>query len=133
MIEEWRDIEDYEGWYQVSNFGNIRSLSRKVRGISRLGNDYIRETKAITLKPKRGGTTDYLYVNLCKNNQVKYLSIHRLVANAFILNPENKAEVNHKDGNKKNNLVSNLEWVTRSENLKHRYQILGQTNKRKAS
>lgn len=128
MIEEWRDIEDYKGWYQVSNLGNIRSLSRKVRGTSRLGNDFIRATKAITLKPKCGGTTDYLYVNLCKNNQVKYLSIHRLVAIAFILNPQNKAEVNHKDGNKKNNSVSNLEWTTRSENLKHRYRTLGQTN-----
>lgn len=133
MIEEWRDVEGYEGYYQVSSLGNVRSLSREVIGRSRHNNEYKRNTKATVLKPKRGGNTEYLYLSLCKNNEVKYLSIHRLVAIAFIENPFNKSEVNHKDGNKKNNSVDNLEWMTRSENLKHRYQVLGQTNKRKAS
>lgn len=132
MIEEWRDIVGYEGWYQASNFGNIRSLSREVCGKSRHGNLFTRFTKAKTLKPKRGGNTDYWYVSLCKNNEVKYQSIHRLVAIAFIDNPECKAEVNHIDGDKQNNSIHNLEWTTRSENLLHRYRVLGQTNRRTA-
>lgn len=130
MKEEWRDIKGYEGWYQVSNLGNVMSLPRKVRFGK---HDHFQYTKQRILKPKRGGNTDYWYIGLSKNNEVKYHSIHRLVAQAFIDNPENKAEVNHKDGDKKNNLISNLEWTTRSENLKHRYRVLGQTNRRKAS
>jgi len=116
MFEEWRDIAGYENLYQVSNFGQVRHTQR-------IG-------KPIKQSMIRNG---YMKLLLCKDNKTKTVMVHRLVALAFVENPENKAEVNHKDGNKKNNSVDNLEWMTRSENLKHRYQVLGQTNKRKAS
>lgn len=132
MIEEWRDVVGYEGSYQVSNMGRIKGLTRKTKGRSRNDNEFTRMLPSKIMKPKRGGNTDYWYIALCKDGGIKYRSIHRLVAIAFIENPENKAEVNHKDGNKKNNLVDNLEWMTRSENLKHRYRILGQTNRKTA-
>ena len=103
--EIWKDIVGYEGLYKVSNFGRIKSFSR--RGT----------TKKI-LKPwiNRQG---YLIVDLCKNSKSKHFPIHRLVATAFIQNPENKPEPNHEDGNKFNNHVSNLKWVTKSENIQH--------------
>lgn len=71
------------------------------------------------------GTANYLSVVLCKNGQHYRKFVHRLVAEAFIPNPENKPEVNHIDGNPSNNRVENLEWVTRSENIKHSYRFLG--------
>lgn len=115
MIEEWRDIAEYEGLYQVSNFGRVRRV--KTSG------------EPIKQSMIRNG---YMKLNLCKNNIVKTVMVHRLVAIAFVDNPHNKAEVNHIDGDKKNNSIINLEWTTRSENLKHRYRILGQTNRKTA-
>ena len=105
--EEWRDIKDYEGYYQVSNFGRVRSFHHRVPHI---------------LTPRVA--FNYLKVPLCRGkNDEKVFFVHILVAKTFIPNPENKKIVNHKDGNKTNNHVENLEWVTQSENLKHAYQI----------
>lgn len=132
MKELWKDIVGYEGCYQVSDLGNIKSLYREVACVSRGGKNFIKGTPEKILKLKQSGNTDYWYVNLCKDGVVRYFSVHRLVAQAFVSNPENKAEVNHIDGNKKNNLAINLEWATRSENLKHRYRVLGQTNRKTA-
>lgn len=100
--EEWRDIENYEGMYQISNFGRVKSLPRsRVRGrILKLGR----------------GTNGYAIVHLCKKCVQETLSVHRLVAKAFIPNPDNLPEVNHLDECKTNNAVSNLRWVTREEN-----------------
>lgn len=100
MNEEWRDIEGYEGLYQVSNLGRVKSLRDK--------NNKERE---LILKPKimRNG---YLKVDLCKNGKQKTFTVHRLVATVFISNPKNFPVVNHKDENKLNNNVSNLEWCT---------------------
>ena len=104
MLEVWKDIENYENIYQVSNFGNIRN--KKTNKILKPAKDH-------------GG---YLIVNLSKNNKHKTRTIHRLVAKAFISNNDNKSQVNHKNGIKTDNNVINLEWVTASENLKHAYK-----------
>ena len=111
MLEIWRDIKNYEGIYEVSNLGRIKSISR---------NGTIKENRI--LKPNK--VMGYSQVGLQKYGTRKYKKIHRLVAEAFIPNPENKKEVNHKDGNKANNCVDNLEWVTTSENQLHSYYKL---------
>lgn len=116
MKEIWKDIEDYEGLYQVSNLGRVKSLDRKVNHI--FGE---RIVKGIILKHSE--TTNYNAVMLNKEGIVRKVNIHRLVAKSFIANPQNKATVNHIDGNKRNNRVDNLEWVTQSENVKHSYAM----------
>lgn len=119
---KWNDVKDYENLYQVSDTGLIRSKSSKVKKISKLGKVFYCNKKSKILSP--GITTSgYKYINLCKNNKVKHFDIHRLVAIAFLPNPNNLAEVNHKDGNKQNNCVNNLEWCSREYNLKHALEI----------
>lgn len=104
-MEEWRDIPGYEGLYQVSNEGNVRSIRfNKIRNMKAWLNQ------------------GYPTVELCVNNQRYTVGVHRLVALAFIPNPENKPQVNHKDRNKANDDVSNLEWVTGSENVADAYK-----------
>ena len=108
--EIWKDIKGYEGQYQVSNKGNVRSVARK----DSIG----RKISGIILKPgcNNGG---YLMVNLCKNGKVKNKLIHRLVLEAFVENPNNLPEVNHKDENPSNNELSNLEWCDARHNNNH--------------
>ena len=101
-MEEWRDITGYDGLYQVSNTGKVRS--------------YVKSDIPHTLKPGKDGN-GYPFVGLHKNKKTKNFHIHRLVALAFIDNPCNLPEVNHKDENKNNNCVENLEWCT------HRYNM----------
>lgn len=103
-MEEWKWIEGYEGQYQISNKGRVKSFKKK-------------EPKILT--PKKDGRGYYLMICLRKNGKDKYCLIHRLVAQAFIPNPKNKEQVNHIDGNKKNNCVENLEWNTPTENINH--------------
>ena len=116
MKEEWREIKGYEGYYEVSNIGNIRSIERYVNS----KNKSIAFKKAKSIKSSKRG--DYISVKLSRENEEKTFSVHRLVALMFIPNPENKLEVNHIDGNKLNNFFSNLEWCTRSENEIHSYK-----------
>ena len=106
-IEEWRDIKGYESLYQVSDFGRVKSL----KGYHR---------KEHILKA-RNNLYGYLTVGLSKKNKSKRYKIHRLVAETFIPNLDNLPQVNHKDGNKLNNNVDNLEWCNRSYNMKHAY------------
>ena len=101
MKEYWKDIEGYEGLYQISNLGRVKSFY---------------SGKVLKAYKTRNG---YLSIRLSKNGISHGFSIHRLVANAFIPNPENKPEVNHIDEDKTNNKVSNLEWNTRLENMRH--------------
>jgi hypothetical protein len=117
--EIWKDINGYEGYYQVSSLGNVRSLDRK----RRVRNGKYVLCKGKKLKNSKG--THYYRVRLSIEGKSKGFNIHRLVAKAFIHNPHNKKEVNHIDGNKLNNNLENLEWVTKSENEKHKYSVLG--------
>ena len=104
MIKEiWKDKKDYKGHYQVSNCGRVKSI--------KFGKERI-----LKLIPNRYG---YLQVTLCKNNIKKVYKVHRLVAEAFIDNPDNLPCVNHKDENKLNNNVDNLEWCTNEYNVNY--------------
>ena len=122
MKEIWKDIKDYEGMYQCSNLGRIRSLDRYVYEHS--GKKQFRKGQII--KP-RLNPNGYLQVPLNKNAKRKMSSVHILVAQTFIENNNNLDIVNHKDGNKQNNEVTNLEWTSYSENNKHSYKKLNRT------
>ena len=116
-MEIWKDIKGFEGYYQVSNMGRIKSLERWV----------IRNKKGrlhVKARIIKGciETRGYSAVTLTNNGKRTYARIHRLVADAFLNNPFNKPEVNHIDGNKQNNKVSNLEYCTRIENEQHAYK-----------
>jgi hypothetical protein len=115
MVETWLPVNGYEGIYEVSNLGRVRSLDRIAITIT--GRPSPRKGRNLVLALGKHG---YPVVTLCNKTQ-KMFSVHRLVAIAFIPNPENKPSVNHIDGDKANNSVNNLEWVTASENTKHAY------------
>lgn len=131
MKEIWKDIKDYEGLYQISNLGNVRSLERKVR----INKGYrIVKNKILKL----GIRNNYYVINLNKNNKKKSFQVHRLVAEAFINNLDNKPIINHKNFNKLDNNVNNLEWCTQKENvnysicnMKHRKNITHSNTKEK--
>lgn len=115
MKEIWEDVKRFEDRYKISNLGNIKSLPNKWY----FSNGGYRESKGKILK-KRIGNTGYYYVCIRdKNKCIKKVNIHRIVAEAFIKNSNNKPFVNHIDGNKLNNNVNNLEWVTMQENFDH--------------
>lgn len=109
MEEIWIDIDDYKGLYQVSNFGNVRRLM--------FINNKCIKNKIKSLKINNTGK--YSYVFLSKNGLVRAYSVHRLVAKAFIPNPNNLPQINHKDENKHNNCVDNLEWCTNLYNMNY--------------
>ena len=122
MREIWKDISGYEGLYQISNFGRVKSLNYN-------------HTKKEKVLCEKNHKSNYVTVMLCKNGENKNKSIHILVASAFIPNPNNYPCVNHIDGNKKNNNVDNLEWCTHKQNVEHaiktglanHYGMLGRT------
>ena len=108
MDEIWKDVDGYESLYSISNFGNIRGLkSKKLLSLNRLNAD------------------GYIHVALRKDGKAREFMLHRLVAENFIERPadKNKFSVNHKDGNKTNNNVSNLEWISLSGQMKHAYKL----------
>lgn len=109
--EIWKDIPGYEGFYQISNMGRVKGLERTIV----YKNNYVHKYESKVKKQKI--TEDgYLRVGLNKSNNQKWITVHRLVALAFIPNPNNKETVNHINENKKDNRVENLEWMTRIEN-----------------
>lgn len=112
--EIWKDIPDYEGLYQVSSLGNVKSLKRETN------NQSCKEDKILKLRLHKNG---YYCIVLYKNHKSKELLVHRLVAKTFIKNKNNLPCVNHIDGNKQNNCVSNLEWCTASHNTKEAFRL----------
>jgi len=120
MQEIWKDIKGYEGYYQISNFGNVKSLKRK-RYNHRLQKIIEISTEKF-LKPfadKKG----YLRIKLQSNTNKRTISIHKLVAQTFISNPNNYPQINHIDGVKTNNCVNNLEWCTCSYNVQEAFRL----------
>lgn len=113
--EQWRPVKGYEDKYEVSNLGRVRSYYDNGT------NHLVQESHLIRQKITNANRC---CVALCQEGHAKYCFTHRLVAQAFIENPEAKPEINHIDGNPRNNCVENLEWVTRSENHLHRIYTL---------
>lgn len=122
-IEEWRDIKGYEGLYQVSSFGRIKSLSRTtyIKGVkNRFKNDIIlHQTK---------DELDYVRVSLSKQGKIVVRQVHILVGNAFIPNPERKKTINHIKGNPLDNRYWMLEWATQKENIQHSFSVLNRVS-----
>jgi hypothetical protein len=116
--EIWKPVPGYEGCYEVSNLGNVRSLDRIIPW-----KNSTRRIKGKMCSQPTEGHNGYKTVRVCRNWITKGWLTHRLVAEVFVPNPENKPVVNHKDGNKENNAAINLEWVTHSENAQHVYTL----------
>ena len=114
FMEVWKDVKGYEGYYQVSNLGRIKSLSRKVKNHS--GFKKVLKEKILKVHI---GKTGYYVVDLKKESQRKTFKIHRLIALHFIKNPNNKKCINHINGVKTDNSLKNLEWCTIKENNNH--------------
>lgn len=114
MEEIWRDIVGFEDYYQISNYGRVKSLKKKTR------NGHCKNDKILKERIDKKG---YVHYALKKDGKTYEKKAHRLVAEAFIENIYNKPQVNHIDGNKRNNYVENLEWVTNGENQAHSYKI----------
>lgn len=120
MKEIWKDIPGFEGVYQVSNLGNIKSLNYARRGLPhRIAQVYTKDK--------------YLKVDLHKKGLKKTVPVHRLVCDAFVPYIPGKTEINHINGNKEDNRASNLEWVTHLENVRHAKKTLGRGGRRPVS
>ena len=114
MEEIWEDIKGYEGLYQISNLGNIKS------NYIWTGRMYIYKPHLIKPTIAKNG---YYRVSLCKEGKTKYRNLHKLIAETFISNPEGYKYINHIDGDKLNNNLKNLEWCTQSHNTKEAFRI----------
>lgn len=117
-MENWKQIPGFEGFYEISTLGNIRSIERKIERINKSGEKSLYTYSAKNLNPfitPKG----YCRIILNKNGEKFRLLIHRIVALTFLENSENKSQVNHINGIKNDNRVENLEWCTNIENIKH--------------
>ncbi|WP_405320527.1 NUMOD4 motif-containing HNH endonuclease, partial [Frisingicoccus sp.] len=123
-MEVWKDIAGYEGLYQISNLGRVKSIERwQYNPVCKDSKQYHPEKIKIPSERKRKNAKQgYLALQLYKDNKGKNCYIHRLVAEAFIPNPDNKETVNHINGDKHDNRVENLEWSTYRENNVHAYK-----------
>ena len=126
MKEIWKDIPQYEGLYQASSIGRIRSIDRKITQTANGGNvkfSYMKKGRVLKQTVQNG---NYQMVSISINGKHRECTVHRLVASAFIDNPLNYRDVNHKNGNKTDNRVENLEWVSHGDNIRHSYHTLKQ-------
>lgn len=126
-MEIFIDIEGYEGLYQIGNLGTVKSLPKIIES----ANGGVRYHDTIVLRHDIG-RKGYHRVTLFKNKERKRYLVHRLVAVAFVLNPKNLPEVNHKNGDRSDNRAAELEWCTRSMNIKHAYEVLNRQPTRNA-
>lgn len=122
MEEIWKAIEGYEGLYEISNIGNVRSVDRYIHKVER-GTPCVSFCRGRILSPGDNGK-GYQFVLLNYKGKSKSYYIHRLVAMAFIPRVKGKDYINHKDGNKKRNNVDNLEWCTTAENNEHKMKVI---------
>ena len=122
----WKAVNGYEGLYEVSNNGQVRSLDIYTPCFN--GAMQLRKGR---IKPIYENNRGYQLVSLCHKGKTERFLLHRIVANAFIPNPENKTQVNHIDGNIKNNNAANLEWVSDNENKMHSSVVIGGTQRPK--
>lgn len=113
-MEQWRDVPGYEGLYQISDFGRVRSIERSV--LERGGR--VHKVPGRTTNGSRDHY-GYLTFGLCKDGKRRTVKVHRLVAEVFMPNPDGLPQVNHKNGCKADNRVANLEWCTLCENMAH--------------
>lgn len=113
-MEIWEKLKNYEDSHQVSNLGKVRTVERTVKGLNGL-RKYKSKLLTIFIRKK----DSYCRICLCKNGEERIEYLHRIVAETFIENPENKPQVNHKNGIKSDNRVENLEWCTPKENTHH--------------
>ena len=120
MTEKWFPIEKVNGRYEISSIGRIKSVKRKVlagKGVYRTVREMIRKIQY--------NNKGYPFLSVKHNGGSSCLFVHIEMAKAFIPNPMNKPEINHKDGNPRNTSIENIEWATRSENVTHSYRVLG--------
>jgi hypothetical protein len=118
-MENWKDIKGYEGIYQVSDLGRVRSLDRTFKDRS----GRVQKIKGKIRAQKSTNGRGYIQLSLSDGKNKSRQTLHRIVATAFIENPSGKPEINHIDGDKSNNMANNLEWCTRSENVRHCFKL----------